>query len=147
MNPVPSESTSASPTAATPRMWAVSFTSLLFILLQSACSAVIVFGGFSTVLGLGSLAAALGLTRLTGRFHSDAIRIPMMVLALAGSLINLYVLWRVRVLRARPASQWRVRPVTSKQRWAELFQLSLSIITILLVLAEAIAHQAMYHVG
>jgi hypothetical protein len=127
-------------------MWAVSFTSLLFILLQSACTAAIVFGGFSTVLGLGSLAAALGLTRLTGRFHSDAIRIPMMVLALAGSLINLYVLWRVRALRARPASQWRVRPVTSRQRRAELFQLSLSIITILLVLAEGIAHQAMYHV-
>lgn len=29
--------------------------------------------------GLGSFAAAVGLTRLTGSFHADLIRIPMMI--------------------------------------------------------------------
>jgi len=33
--------------------------------------------------------------------HIDAIRIPMMILALAGSLLNLVILWQVRRLRRR----------------------------------------------
>jgi hypothetical protein len=69
-------------------MWVVNFTSLLFILLQSACTAVIAFSGISAVIGLGSLAAALGLDRLAGSFHADIIRIPMMTIALTGSLIR-----------------------------------------------------------
>jgi hypothetical protein len=126
-------------------MWIVNFTSLLFILLQSACTAVIAFSGIGSAIGLGSLAAALGLNKLTGTFHTDAIRIPMMAIALAGSLINLYVLWRARSLRARPASQWRVRPLSPSQRRAAVFQFCLSVLTIALVLAEGIAHQFLHH--
>jgi hypothetical protein len=37
----------------------------------------------------------------------DAIRIPMMLLALAGSLLNLVVLWQVWRLRRHSASAWR----------------------------------------
>lgn len=130
---------------ATSRMRLINFTSLLFILLQSACTAVIAFSGISAVIGLGSLAAALGLDKLTGRFHTDIIRIPMMTIALAGSLINLYVLWRARSLRARPASQWRIRALSPKERRSELFQLCISVLTIILVVAEWIAHQVLHH--
>jgi hypothetical protein len=33
-----------------------------------------------------------------GGLHRDAIRIPMMIVAVVGSLINLYVIWRIRSL-------------------------------------------------
>ncbi|WP_158791781.1 hypothetical protein [Granulicella sp. L60] len=129
---------------ANPRMWMVNLTSLLFILLQSACTAVIALSGISAAIGLGSFAAALGLNRLGGSFHNDVIRIPMMAVALIGSLINLYVLWRVRSLRTRPASQWRIRVSSSKQRRAELFQFSISLLTVALVIAEWVAHEFLH---
>ena len=105
-------SEAVNPTA--PRMWAVSLTSLLFILLQSACTVAVAFSGINAAVGLGSFAAAIGLTRLTGSFHADLIRLPMMVLALAGSVFTLYIVRRARVLRARPASQWRIRPLNAE---------------------------------
>jgi hypothetical protein len=144
MNEIQEETALPQPVAADSRMWVINLTSLLFIVLQSACTVVFAFSGISTVIGLGSLAAALGLNRLAGTFHADVIRIPMMVIALAGSLINLYVLWRVRSLRARPASQWRVRALSPKKRRAEIFQFCISIVTIILVLSEGILHQFLH---
>jgi hypothetical protein len=129
---------------ASSQMWVVNFTSLLFIVLQSACTAVIAFSGVGAAIGLGSLAAALGLNRLAGTFHTDIIRVPMITVALTGALVNLYVLWRVHRLRARPASQWRIRPLSQKQRRAELFQFCISALTIVLVLAEGTAHQILH---
>jgi hypothetical protein len=121
-------------------MWAVSLTSLLFILLQSACTVAVAFSGVNAAVGLGSFAAAVGLTRLTGSFHADLMRIPMMVLALAGSLFTLYIVRRARVLRARPASQWRVRALSPKEKRKETFQIALSTLTILLIVAEFGSH-------
>ena len=56
-------------------------TSLLFILLQSACTAVMAISGVRVIIGLSALAAAAGLNRPATGFHSDAIRIPMMTIA------------------------------------------------------------------
>jgi hypothetical protein len=130
---------------ASSRFWGVNFTSLLFVLLQSVCTATIALSGLGAAIGLGSLAAALGLNRLTGTFHTDIIRIPMLTVALTGALINLYVLWRVRKLRARPASQWRIRPLSQKQKRSELFRFCVAALTIVLVLAEWTAHRALHH--
>jgi hypothetical protein len=132
-------------TATAPRMWAISLTNLLFVVLQSACTVAVAFGGVSAAVGLGSFAAAIGLTRLTGTFHTDLIRLPMMVLALTGSLFTLYIVRRARVLRARPASQWRIRPRTSKEKRKETFQISLSSLTLLLILAELVTHVYITH--
>jgi len=126
------------------RSWLISFTSLLFILLQSACTAVIAISGVRVVIGLSALAAAAGLHRPAGGFHADAIRIPMMVIAIGGSLINLYVIWRIRSLRARPASQWRVQPATKKQIRSENIQIALAIITLVLVMAEYLTHRIVH---
>jgi hypothetical protein len=125
-------------------MWAVNFTSLLFILLQSACTAVIAFSGRGAAIGLGSFAAALGVNKLAGAFHRDIIRIPMMAIALVGSLSNLYVLWRTRSLRVRPTSQWRIRPLTRREKLGELFRLCISLLAIALVFAEWISHQLLH---
>jgi len=145
MSKISSELTSEPISATVPRMWVVSLTSLLFILLQSACTVAVAFSGVNAAAGLASFAAAVGLTRLTGSFHADLIRIPMMVLALAGSIFTLYIVRRARVLRARPASQWRVRPLTSKEKRKETFQIALSVLTILLIVAEIVTHVYITH--
>ena len=126
--------------------WLVSVTSLFFILLQSACTAVMAISGVRVVIGLGALAAAAGLGRRADGFHKDAIRIPMMVVAVLGSLINVYVIWRIRSLRSRPAAQWRTTAPTRKQIRSEMFQIVLAVITLVLVVAEWITHRIVHNV-
>jgi len=120
--------------------------SFLFALVQSACTAVLAISGFRVLIGLGALAAAAGIHAPAKGFHQDAIRIPMMILALAGSLANLYVLWRVRSLRARPSAQWRVQPLTPAKRRSERLQLILAILTLVLLAVEWITHPMVHRV-
>jgi hypothetical protein len=47
-------------------------------------------------------------------FHADAIRIPMMAIAVIGSLVNLYAIWRIRIPRWQAFWHWRMHPVTNK---------------------------------
>jgi hypothetical protein len=64
------------------RRWAVGLTSLFFIVLQSACALVMALSGARLLIGLGALAAvAAGARAPAAGFHQDAIRIPMMALA------------------------------------------------------------------
>ena len=122
-------------------------TSLIFAVLQSACTAVIAISGVRVAIGLSALAeATIGIHAPAVGFHQDAIRIPMMAAASIGSLINLYVVWRIRTLRARPSSQWRVQAATPKQRRSEHFQIALAIITLALVVAEWVAHPMIHRV-
>jgi len=127
--------------------WFVSATSLVFIVLQSACTAVIAISGVRVAIGLSALAeATIGIHAPASGFHRDTIRIPMMIAATLGSLINLYVIWRIRTLRARPSAQWRAKAVTPKQRRSEMFQIVLAIFTLILVAAEAITHPMVHRV-
>jgi hypothetical protein len=127
------------------RPWIVGVTSFFFILLQSACTAVMAVSGVRVIIGLSALAAAAGLNRPATGFHADAIRVPMMVIAVLGSLVNLYVIWRIRTLRARPSSQWRTAPPTTQQKRAEAFQIVLAILTLALVVAEWITHRIVHN--
>jgi hypothetical protein len=124
----------------------VNWTSFLFALLQSACSAVLAVSGIRVLIGLSALAAASGVYAPARGFHQDAIRIPMLIVAALGSVVNLYVLWRVRSLRARPSSQWRVQPVSAGTKRSELLQFVLAIVTLVLVVGEWITHP-MIHRG
>jgi hypothetical protein len=139
--------TAALPKAVNKRAWLVSMTSLAFIILQSACTAVMAISGIRVAIGLSGLAAAtIGIHAPASGWHRDAIRIPMMIAAVAGSLINLFVIWRIRALRARPSSQWRIQPATPKQRRSEVFQIALSVVTLILVAAEWITHPMVHRV-
>lgn len=122
------------------RSWTIAIVSFLFILLQSACTAVIALSGLRLLIGIGSLAAISGIKIFAGTFHTDAIRIPMMIVATGGSAINLYVIWRIRSLRRRPASQWRVGTPAKKQLRAESIQIALALLTLLMVAVEWFAH-------
>jgi hypothetical protein len=118
----------------------------LFALLQSACTAVLAISGFRALIGLGALAAAAGINAPAKGFHQDAIRIPMLWLALVGALANLYSVWRVRSLRARPSAQWRVQPVSKDKLRSERLQIVLAIVTMALVVAEWFTHPMMHRV-
>ena len=124
--------------------WLVSLTSVGFILLQSACTAIMAISGLRLLIGLGALAAASGVNGAAQGFHRNAIRIPMMIVAVLGSLLNLYVIWRIRSLRNRPSSQWRVTPATREQIRAERIQIGLAVVTLVLVLAEWISHSFVF---
>jgi hypothetical protein len=118
----------------------VTWSGLFFAVLQSVCSAVVALSGVRLLIGIGAFAAASGALKVAERLHIGAIRIPMMLLALAGSLWNLAVLGRVWSLRRRSASAWRQQPVPPKKRRGEYLQFALSILTLLLLAAEAFAH-------
>src|SRR5215472_13002874 len=118
----------------------INWSSIVFAILQSACTAVIAVSGLRVAIGLSALAAAAGIHAPARGFHQDAIRIPMMVLAFLGSMINLYVVWKVRRLRNKPAAQWRQPPISKKKLNSERFQIALSILTLLLLAAEWITH-------
>jgi len=118
----------------------------LFALLQSACTAVLAISGFRVLIGLGALAAAAGINAPAKGFHQDAIRIPMLWLALVGALANLYSVWRVRSLRSRPSAQWRVQQVSKDKLRSERLQIVLAIVTMALVAAEWFTHPMMHRV-
>ena len=127
------------------RRWTVGLTSLFFIVLQSACTLVMALSGVRLVIGLGTLAAvAAGAKGPATGFHQDAIRIPMMVLAVLGSCINLYMIWRIRSLRKRPSSQWRQQPVSGRRVWGERVQITLAVVTLILVVAELLSHHYIF---
>lgn len=122
------------------------WSSLVFAVLQSACTAVIAISGLRVAIGLSALAAAAGIHAPARGFHQDAVRIPMMFLAFLGAVINLYVVGKVRRLRNKPAAQWRRQPVPKKKLNSERFQIVLSILTLLLLAAESITHPLVHRV-
>lgn len=144
MNPLTQESIETLPEKKRRFRW-LGWSSFVFAFLQSACAFVVATSGIRVLIGLSSLAAAAGTDAPAKGYHQDAIRIPMMLFALAGTLINLYALWRVRSLRRRPASQWRVQPITPKQKRSEWLQFGLSILTLILLAAEWWTHSMLHH--
>jgi hypothetical protein len=127
------------------RRWAVGLTSFAFIVLQSVCALVMALTGVRLIIGLGALAAvAAGARGPAAGFHQDAVRIPMMALAVLGSCINLYMIWRIRSLRKRPSSKWRQQPISRRRLWGERVQISLAIVTLVLVVAEFLSHHYIF---
>lgn len=118
----------------------LNWSSLLLAFLQSVCSVFIALHGLRLLIGIGAVVLASGAWHLAEELHADAIRIPMMLIALGGALLNLLALWQVRRLRIRSASAWRQQPLTPAKRRSEALQLALSVLTLVLLFAEEIAH-------
>jgi len=127
------------------RLKLFNYSGIFFAVLQSACSAFIALSGVRFLIGVGAFAFAAGALHLADRVHLDAIRIPMMFLALLGSVLNLVALRRVWSLRRRSASAWRQRPVPKEKSRAERLQFAVSVLTILIVAAETVAHHHLFH--
>src|ERR1700730_19368159 len=113
-----------------PKQGLIAWSSFFFALLESICSAVVAINGLRLAIGIGSLALSTGAGAMIVRFHADWIRVPMIVIALLGSLVNLAILMHVRHLRNRPASQWRQKPLSTGKKRSEPVQLVLSLATL-----------------
>jgi len=123
----------------------IAWSSLCFALLQSICTFFAALDGLRLAIGVGSLAFAASAGATLDKFHANQIRIPMIVIALLGSLLNLVVLAHIRRLRKRPASQWRQVPLSAHRRRMERVQLIVSYVTLLLVGIEEFLHFRTFH--
>jgi hypothetical protein len=128
------------------RLRLLGWSGVVFAILQSACTAVIAISGIRVAIGLSALAAAAGIDAPAKGLHQDAIRIPMMLLAFVGSVVNLFVIWKIRSLRSKPASQWRQKPIPTKKLNSERLQIALAILTLVLLAAEWITHPMIHRV-
>jgi hypothetical protein len=126
------------------RLGILSGVSLVFAVAQSLCTAVITISALRVAIGVGALVAGSMYEPLVA-FHRSAIRVPMLIVAVAGSIINLLVLawiWRMRRL---PSAQWRRRDISPKERRSERIQVILAILTLVLVALEAWTHPMLHH--
>ncbi len=126
---------------------AVNGASLVVALLQSLCTAVLTISGIRVAIGLSALAAASGIYAPARGWHQDAIRIPLLVLAAAGAVLNLAVLAWIWRLRAQPSAQWRRREVGVKEKRSERIQVVLAIVTLILVGLETWTHPMVHRTG
>jgi hypothetical protein len=117
---------------------------LPFVVLQSVCTAVLAISGLRLLIGPTSLAAASVIPGFIFSIHAEHVRFPMIVVAVLRALVDLCVIRRIPSLRSRPASKWRLQPVDSKQHRSETAQIALSILTLVLVLTESLAHHHLH---
>ena len=127
------------PASASRFAW-LNWPAVFLAFIQSVCSTFIALHGIRFLVGIGAVVLASSAWQLAERLHVNAIRVPMMLIALLGALLNIAALWQVRRLRLRPASAWRQQPLTPTKRRSETLQLVLSLLTIVLLLVESAAH-------
>jgi hypothetical protein len=140
-------SLSEEPVAIPKRLGTLGGVSLAVALLQSLCTAVFAISGIRLAIGLGALAAVSGIYAPARGFHQDAIRIPMLIFATVGALVNLAVLAWIWHLRSQGSAQWRRRELTPKQKRSERLQVVLAIATLILVGLETWTHTLVHRSG
>jgi hypothetical protein len=124
---------------------AIAWTSLAFAVLQSVCTFFAAMNGLRVGIGITSLVLASSTAAAIDHFHSGWLRVPMILLAVLGSVINLVVLWQIRRLRKLPAAQWRQTTQKPGKLRSERMQLVLSIVTLILVALEERQHLIWLH--
>jgi hypothetical protein len=117
----------------------IGIASLALAAVQSLCVAAAALSGVRVLLGLTSLLAA-GAAGPAHGFHREALRLPMLWIAGLLAALNLLLLWNEDRIRRNPAAQWRLQPLTSRQRRARWIQLVTSVATLLLIVGEVITH-------
>jgi cytochrome bd-type quinol oxidase subunit 2 len=119
----------------------IGWSSLFLAMVQSVCTIFAALSGLRLLLGAAAFGAAIGVMKFADeRIHIDAVRIPMVIFALAGAVFNLAALWQVRRLRGRAASAWRQKRVSRSKFASEKVQLALSVLTLILLAVESYYH-------
>jgi hypothetical protein len=126
-------------------MKVLSGASLVMAVLQSVCTAVLTVSGIRVAIGLTAFALSGSIFAPVRWFHQDAIRIPMLVLATVGAVLDLAVLAWMRRLRQRPSAEWRKREKSSEEKRSERLQLALAVLTLVLVGLETWTHAIVVH--
>lgn len=144
--PEPAESESKFlPEQVTHAQTIIAWSGFMFALLQSVCTFFTALDGLRLLIGAGALMAVLQAGTFWDHFHANWIRVPMVVLAFAGSLLNLLILRRIWRLRNHPAAQWRRVPVSPRKLRMERLQFALAVITMFLISVEEITHFRTFH--
>ncbi len=118
----------------------INWSGFFLAFIQSVCSTFIALHGIRFLVSIGAVVLASSAWHLAERLHVDAIRLPMMLVALVAALLNLAALWQVRRLRRRSASAWRQQPLTPAKRRSEALQFIFSLLTLVLLVGEWLAH-------
>jgi hypothetical protein len=125
---------------------AVAWTSLAFAVLQSGCTIMIGLGGARLVISFLSLAAASSVFATARFVHQNAFRVPKIIIAVIGAVLNLIVVAQVRHLRNRPSARWRLDMSSLRKKLRqENWQIALSIITLVVVAIEESIHRVRHH--
>ena len=120
-------------------------TSLSLVVLQSVCTFFTALSGLRLVIGIAALATVTQAGIVWDRFHADWLRVPMLTLAFAGSVLNLAILRRIHRLRRNSATHWRQSSPSSRKLFSERLQLILSIATLALIALEEFTHFQTFH--
>jgi len=122
----------------------VSGASLLIAILQSICTFFLTVNGIRLAVGLTSFVLASSLIGPLRWFHQDAIRIPMLIVATAGAILDLGILLWTSHLRNRPAAQWRRSKMSANEKRSRGLQFALALVTLVLVGTEAWTHHRIH---
>jgi hypothetical protein len=133
------------PPQATNAQAVVAWSGFIFAVLQSVCTFFMALDGLRLLIGAGALALIVHAGTVWDHFHTNWIRVPMVVLAFAGSALNLLILRRIWRLRNHPAAQWRRVPVSLRKIRMERLQFALSVITLTLITIEEVTHFRTFH--
>jgi hypothetical protein len=117
----------------------IGWASLALAAVQAICVAAVALSGVRVLLGMTSLMAA-GAGGAAQGFHRNALRVPILTIAGILAALNLLLLWNENRIRRNPSAQWRIQPLTSRQRRGRWIQISTSVATLLLILAEVGTH-------
>lgn len=105
-------------------------------IVEGACAVLVASASAKLFVGLGAIAGALRASRL----HADIIRIPVLLTSAAAAVVTLMVLWNAWRARSRSAARWRKRPMTLREKFSFSITLLASVLTLALVVGEAIEH-------
>ena len=114
--------------------------SVFILLFQTGCAIAVFANRFAMLISGASLVIPLKASVL----HSEPVRLPLLALATAGSVLNLLLLWNARRLRRRPEAQWRIRPLRFQDKLRSLIVFSAALLTLFMVISELLLHPSVY---
>jgi hypothetical protein len=114
-------------------------------LLLSVVEAICVFYISFAKLGITAASVSLSTSSAVAFIHQDMFRLPLLAIAFATALMNLYLLWHARRLRNTPSAAWRRRPLSRAQRTRTAIVVTLSLLTVALTVSEVWIHRALHH--
>ena len=108
--------------------------------IEAACAAVVAAKSSALFVGAGAFASSAFIHWA----HQPAVRYPLLGFAALGAGINLAAMWRAWRLRRNPASQWRLQPLTRREKLRIRFVVGISLLTLALLAAEVLAHRSLF---
>lgn len=117
------------------------WTALILAVIEAVC----VFAVMAAKAGLLVGAVAVFAASWAQYLHRDLFRIPILLLAIVGAGVNLYLVWRFLNLRNQPAAAWRKKPLTDRAKWRMGIVLGLAVVTLAIAAAEIYLHRSLHH--